>query len=78
MGPEKAVELGYININKYLELKRNIDAYKIATVKPTESATTRGLWIWGPPGIGKSRYVRDNFTDIYDKAQNKWWDGYTG
>lgn len=78
MGAEKAVELGYIDVTKYLELKKNLDAYKLATGKPLESTTTRGIWIWGPPGVGKSRYVRDNYEDIYDKAQSKWWDGYTG
>jgi len=35
------------------------------------------IWIYGQAGIGKSRYVRDNFGEnIYLKPQNKWWDGY--
>lgn len=78
MGPEKAVELGYVRIEKYLELKRNIDAYKLATLKPTTSATTRGVWVWGESGSGKSSYVRDTYGEYYDKSQSKWWDGYTG
>lgn len=36
------------------------------------------LWIFGPTGCGKSRYVRDNFTTFYSKGMNKWWDGYKG
>lgn len=38
------------------------------------------LWIYGNPGSGKSRWVRDNFTreEVYDKTLNKWWDGYNG
>lgn len=40
--------------------------------------TPRGIWVYGAPGYGKSYYVRERFTDLYSKPQNKWWDGYTG
>jgi len=53
-----------------------LDAYKIATTVAVEAEGCRGVWIWGEPGVGKSRYARDNYTDIYLKDQNKWWDGY--
>ena len=33
-------------------------------------------WIWGRPGSGKTRYVWDNFSSLYVKNMNKWWDGY--
>lgn len=77
MGPEKAVNDGLICVSKYLQLKKSIDAFKIATQEPVSSDTVRGTWIWGPPGVGKSRYAREVFLDIYLKAQNKWFDGYT-
>lgn len=39
----------------------------------------RGIWLWGPPGTGKTTHARLNYgDDIYIKQQNKWWDGYIG
>ena len=39
-------------------------------------------WIYGPPGSGKSSAVWDAAEDkglaIYQKLQNKWWDGFKG
>jgi len=78
MGAEQAVKEGIIDITKYKQAKQSIDAFKIAVTQPHENATVRGLWIWGPPGVGKSRYARDNYQDIYLKPQSKWFDGYTG
>lgn len=46
--------------------------------KPCQTADVRGVWIYGPPGAGKSHYARENFGIPYIKAQNKWFDGYMG
>jgi len=59
-------------------LKQDLDAYRQAKIEPYEAPDVRGIWVYGPPGVGKSYQVRKAESDLYLKSQNKWWDGYTG
>lgn len=34
------------------------------------------VWLWGPPGAGKTRYVADKEKDLYITSSLKWFDGY--
>lgn len=63
----------------YIRNYRGIQHYKALHVKPYEHDTIRGLWIWGPPGTGKTHHaLRINPESTYMKQQNKWFDGYVG
>jgi len=59
-------------------LEQDLLTWKRITLKPHEATSTRGVWIYGRPGVGKSHYVRANEPSLYLKSQNKWWDGYSG
>lgn len=65
-------------ILRYKNLKESVMAYRYDKIKPLKMTDTRGIWVWGPPRIGKTHWVNFSENSLYHKAQNKWWDGYTG
>lgn len=63
----------------YIRNYRGIQNYMQLKVKDYNHDVTRGLWIWGPPGFGKSHHARlINPNSTYLKPQSKWFDGYAG
>lgn len=61
-------------IRHYHSFKRIQQDYP---TKPSDLPAVCGLWIYGPPGSGKSLYARKQYGEsLYDKNINKWWDGY--
>lgn len=56
---------------------RALETYKSKCLKPLHRAV-EVIVLWGDAGSGKSRWAYDNYPDLYSKAPNKWWDGYTG
>jgi len=49
---------------------RNLKLIHVDNIKPKEiTESTRGIWIWGPPGSGKTHHGRTMYgEDIYIKS----------
>lgn len=75
--PKEALEDGDISV---FELEKLVKAQALfkCLAPPYTHETVRGIWYWGPPGTGKSYKARIEHPDAFIKAQNKWFDGYTG
>ena len=72
--PESAM---YVRYRSYLD---HIAAAKRPPFIFNGELNTKNLWIVGPAGCGKSKFVRDaaiaENKSLYSKPANKWWDGY--
>lgn len=75
----KIEEIGDKYPSEYLRYIGNLERIsKRNMVIAPDADDVTGIWIQGSTGCGKTRYVKDNFPDAYDKLPNKWWDGYQG
>lgn len=62
----------------FVKYSRGLRDASLFLQAPYEHHDVRGIWVWGPPGSGKSYSVRSLSDSVYLKDQNKWWDGYDG
>jgi len=77
MTAKEAVDQGEISLLQLPNLIKAQAAYKLLG-EAIDQEAVRGVWVWGPPGYGKSHMVRSKEPSLFLKAQNKWWDGYQG
>jgi len=77
MPPHELVDKGLIHISQYKQVKEAIQMYHVDKIEVPEYMPKECIWIYGKTGIGKSRYIRDNYSgQFFNKPMNKWWCAY--
>ena len=81
-GFKKCVEEGLIPLN---QVKATMQGYQLIELmnEPLYTKRTKGLWLWGDAGMGKSTFVKElaqvyGNGKMYRKGASRWWDGYSG
>lgn len=80
---EEELAKGSISAQTYLTWIKARNEYKVNSLETDPSPNVKGIWLWGPPGTGKSHYAREfaakYFNSVYLKpTNNQWWPGYKG
>lgn len=47
-------------------------------LEPQRKEAPKVIWRWGKAGTGKSKWVYENYTEVFSPISFKWWEGYDG
>lgn len=83
-GDHKSATFGELRLMSIEDVRllnpyQGLQALKIKQLDPITEVylgPRQAFWIYGAPGVGKSRYVKAFLP--YMKSQSKWWDGFSG
>lgn len=73
------------NIRTMLENEKIINYQGLRTaealmkyIEPVRTQPPKVIWRYGGAGVGKSKWVYENYTEVFVPVSYKWWEGYDG
>lgn len=73
---QSMIEVANLNPETFVKFGRGLRDLALTIQKPYAHDSVRGIWIYGPPGSGKSHMARNLYPEAFLKSQSKWFDGY--
>lgn len=78
IGVKRACEEGLISVKDVKSVSAGLKILNLYDI-PKYTKNTKGLWLWGRAGLGKTSFVTDMghaYGGLFRKGVNRWWDGY--
>lgn len=75
---DSELEIAEAFFSTWCRFNRSFRLYKRLKLAARPTNKPNVVVIWGPTGVGKSRYCHTTYPNAYWKMPNKWWDGYDG
>lgn len=47
-------------------------------IEPQRKTAPKVIWRYGETGLGKTKWVYENYTEVFTPISFKWWEGYDG